>query len=94
MSSGSDVEDTVRCVEYIDISRNGDIIEFRICANGFLYNMVRIIVGTLAEVAFGRFSPDDMKVVIDAKNRNRAGMTAPPDGLYLNCVNYKFPIIP
>jgi tRNA pseudouridine38-40 synthase len=88
MSPGSDVEDTVRTVFYVDIQKNGSEIDIKICADGFLYNMVRIIVGTLIEVAYGRIKPDDIKLIIESKDRKRAGMTAPPDGLYLNKVSY------
>ena len=88
MSEGSDVEDTVRNVTSLTVERVGDFIEVRISADGFLYNMVRIIVGTLCEVAFGRFSPDDLPDIIESKDRSRAGMTAPADGLYLNSVKY------
>ena len=88
MSEGSDVEDTVRNVTSLTVDRLGDFIEIRISADGFLYNMVRIIVGTLCEVAFGRFSPDDIPDIIASKDRSRAGMTAPADGLYLNSVKY------
>ena len=88
MSEGSDVDDTVRTVFYIDIQKNGDLIEIKVCADGFLYNMVRIIVGTLIEVAFGRFSPYDIKNIIESRDRTKAGMTAPPEGLYLNRVTY------
>lgn len=88
MAAGSDTEDTLRNVDYIKIERNGDIIELRIHADGFLYNMVRIITGTLTEVAFGRFTPEDIKTIIDSRDRSKAGMTAPADGLYLNRVDY------
>ena len=88
MAAGSDTEDTVREVDYIKIERCGDIIELRIHANGFLYNMVRIITGTLVEVAFGRFAPSDVEKIISSKNRANSGMTAPPEGLYLNRVDY------
>ena len=88
MSEGSDVEDTVRIVTALSVERNGDLIEIRISADGFLYNMVRIIVGTLTEVAFGRISPDDIVDIINSHDRSRAGMTAPADGLYLNKVVY------
>ncbi len=91
MSAGSDTEDTVRCVDYLNIERCGDIIEIRIHANGFLYNMVRIIVGTLCEVAFGRFEPSYIADIITSKDRMKAGMTAPAEGLYLNRVDYDFP---
>ena len=89
MSEGSDTEDTVRNVSYLTVEKNGDFIDIRICADGFLYNMVRIIVGTLVEASFGRFSPDDITKIIESKKRTNAGMTAPPEGLYLNKVSYK-----
>ena len=88
MSEGSDVEDTVRNITALSVVRNGDFIEVRISADGFLYNMVRIIVGTLTEVAFGRFFPEDIPDIIASKDRSRAGMTAPAEGLYLNRVTY------
>ncbi len=88
MSEGSDVEDTVRNVTALSVERKGDLIEIRICADGFLYNMVRIIVGTLTEVAFGRISPSDIPEIIASCDRSRAGMTAPAEGLYLNRVIY------
>ena len=89
MSAGSDTDDTVRNVDYLKIDKNGSVIEIRIHANGFLYNMVRIIVGTLTEVAFGRFKPEDIVSIIESKDRNCAGMTAPAAGLYLNRVDYQ-----
>ena len=88
MAEGSDVLDTVREVFYLTVTRNGDYVEIRICADGFLYNMVRIIVGTLTEVAFGRIKPRDIEGIINSKNRTNAGPTAPACGLYLNSVNY------
>lgn len=88
MSEGSDVEDTVRNVTALSVNKNGDLIEIRISADGFLYNMVRIIVGTLTEVAFGRISPDSIPEIIASCDRSRAGMTAPAEGLYLNKVIY------
>ena len=88
MSEGSDVEDTVRTVYYVNIEKTGDMLEIKICADGFLYNMVRIIVGTLVEVAYGRFEPEDIKLILQSKDRQNAGRTAPAEGLYLNKVNY------
>ncbi len=88
MSEGSDVEDTVRNVTSLTVEKTGDLIEIKIRADGFLYNMVRIIVGTLFEVAHGRFTPEYITEVIESKNRQKAGPTAPPDGLYLNKVIY------
>ena len=88
MSEGSDVEDTVRNVTALSVERLGDLIEIRISADGFLYNMVRIIVGTLTEVAFGRICADDIPEIIRSCDRSRAGMTAPAEGLFLNKVIY------
>nr|MBQ5811927.1 tRNA pseudouridine(38-40) synthase TruA [Clostridia bacterium] len=88
MAAGSKIEDAVRNVHYCDVSKDGDIITVRIAADGFLYNMVRIIAGTLLEAGKGKLSPDEMTAIIDAKDRAAAGLTAPPDGLYLNKVNY------
>ena len=94
MSAGSDTDDTIRTVKYLNIERTGDLIEIRICANGFLYNMVRIIVGTLAEVAFGRFTEKTVLSILESGKRELAGMTAPAQGLYLNRVDYEFPKLP
>ena len=88
MADGSDTEDTVRCVSYLNIEKCGDEINISIFADGFLYNMVRIIVGTLTEVAFGRFEPCDIEKIIESRDRKNAGMTAPAEGLYLNRVVY------
>lgn len=88
MSPGSDVTDTVRNVFYVKVEKNGTDIDVRICADGFLYNMVRIIVGTLIEVAYDRMTPQEITPLIESCDRRNAGMTAPPDGLYLNKVSY------
>lgn len=87
-SSGRTVTDTIRTVTECFVSRVDDDIVFSISANGFLYNMVRIIVGTLVETAYGKFSADDLKSILASCNRQNAGMTAPPEGLYLNQVKY------
>lgn len=88
MAEGSDALDTTRNVMSLKIEKIGDIVEIRISADGFLYNMVRIIVGTLVEVAYGRFTPEDVERILSSHRRANAGMTAPPDGLYLNRVVY------
>ena len=88
MADGSDVSDTVREIFYLTVNKTGADIEIKIAADGFLYNMVRIIVGTLVEVAYGRIAPDAIDSIISAKDRTRAGTTAPPEGLYLNKVLY------
>ena len=88
MAEGSSVEDATRTVYYLDVQKNGDYIDIKISANGFLYNMVRIIVGTLIDVAIGKIRPDEIDFIIKSKNRANAGITAPAEGLYLNKVVY------
>lgn len=70
------------------VSRCGDLITIRITGNGFLYNMVRIIAGTLIEVGRGKKAPSEIKEILAAKDRARAGMTAPANGLFL--MEYSF----
>ena len=77
-----------RTVRNISVTRQGDMVTLTIEADGFLYNMVRIITGTLLYVAQGRLAPDDIPVIISARDRSAAGPTAPPEGLYLNRVFY------
>lgn len=86
MASGSDVTDTVRTVDRCDVIRQDDVIRIYVSADGFLYNMVRIIVGTLTEIGSGRRCPDEMAAIIDSRDRSSAGITAPADGLYLHKV--------
>lgn len=88
MASGSKVTDTVRNVFYCNVDRHGDEIVIRISANGFLYNMVRIICGTLLDVGKGIIVPEDISAIIDARDRKLAGSTLPPEGLYLTDVRY------
>ena len=87
-SVGSQVESTVRTVKDIGVERQGDEVIFHITADGFLYNMVRIITGTLLYVAQGKIQADDLSDIIESRDRNRAGITAPAHGLYLNKVSY------
>jgi tRNA pseudouridine38-40 synthase len=84
----SDVQDTVRNVFAFDVWREGDMVYFKVEADGFLYNMVRIMVGTLLFVNEGKIKADELPNVINSMDRKRAGKTAPPCGLYLNKVNY------
>ena len=87
-SSRSDVEDTVRTVRNFEVFREGDTVYFKVEADGFLYNMVRIMVGTLLFVSEGKIKRGELASVIESMDRSRAGKTAPPQGLYLNKVNY------
>ncbi len=89
MSEGADnTEDTVRNVFSFTVEECDGLYKFTVSADGFLYNMVRIMVGTLIDTAFGRFSPEDIDSIISSRERKRAGMTAPACGLYLNRVLY------
>ena len=84
------VTDTVRTIYKIDVTRNDDdIITIRVTGNGFLYNMVRIIVGTLVRVGRGFYTPEQVQEILEAKNRKAAGVTAPPQGLFLVGIEYE-----
>ena len=80
--------DLTRTVTKSQVERRGDMVVFTVAADGFLYNMVRIMVGTLLRVQQGKFSPEDIPDILAAKDRGRAGPTAPACGLYLNHVFY------
>ena len=85
----TDVENTVRTITELDILTNGDEITIRITGDGFLYNMVRIIVGTLIRVGRGFYEPEKVKEILEARDRKVAGVTAPPQGLMLMKIEYK-----
>ncbi len=88
MSAGSDIADTVRTVYFARVWREEENILFHVCADGYLYNMVRIFVGTLVEAGAGRMQPEQMKTIIESKDRAQAGDTAQAQGLFLYRVNY------
>jgi tRNA pseudouridine38-40 synthase len=91
MASGSAIEDTVRNVTRCEAVRKSDgTVRIYVAADGFLYNMVRIIVGTLVYVSERKITPDGVEEAIAAKDRKKAGKTAPADGLYLNKVFIDF----
>lgn len=87
-NSGSSVEDTVRTVFDASVVRQGDLIEFSVAGDGFLYNMVRIMTGTLLDIAQGSLECDSIPAIIASRDRGRAGMTAPARGLMLMDVFY------
>ena len=87
MSSGSSVIDTVRTIYNIEVSKSEDLIIIEIEGNGFLYNMVRIIAGTLVDIGRGRIT-ENMSTIIKSKSRSMAGHTAPAHGLFLKKVDY------
>lgn len=80
--------DFTRTVEYFRVERSGDLVTFTVAADGFLYNMVRIMVGTLLAVQQGRIPSDSIADIIKSENRKKSGPTAPACGLYLNRVFY------
>ncbi|MBR5314725.1 MAG: tRNA pseudouridine(38-40) synthase TruA [Clostridia bacterium] len=88
MSSGSSVEDTVRTIKYFNVKRVDDRVIINVAADGFLYNMVRILVGTLIEVSEGKIDVNGLDALIASKDRKKAGFTAPASGLYLNKIVY------
>ena len=80
--------DFTRTVKYFNVQRSGDLVTFTVAADGFLYNMVRIMVGTLLAMNNGRIPFGTLSDIIEAENRKCAGPTAPACGLYLNKVFY------
>lgn len=87
-SVGTDVKTTVRTVHYCNVTRDGDMIEIKICADGFLYNMVRAITGTLIYSSLGKIAPDEIGRLLELGDRRLTGPTVPPDGLYMSRVWY------
>ncbi len=87
-SSKRTVEDTVRTITDASVKREGDFVILSVTADGFLYNMVRIIAGTALYVSAGKINPQDTKDLILSKSRSLLGATAPAKGLFLNKVIY------
>lgn len=81
--------DKTRTVYQAGVERRGELVVFRVRANGFLYNMVRIMMGTLLRVSQGKIGVEEIPYIIEQKNRDLAGPTAPPEGLYLHQVFYE-----
>ena len=88
--SATNVKDFEREIHQIEISKSGRYIEFKISGNGFLYNMVRIIVGTLVDIGRGLLEEEDIRKALEKQDRSFAGKTMPPEGLYLAKTNYQF----
>ena len=82
-------EETVRTIYSLDITKQDDMITIRISGSGFLYNMVRIIAGTLLEVGMGAYLPEHVEEILDARDRQAAGRTAPARGLTLVSMEYQ-----
>ena len=88
-SVGTETKTTVRTIYYCYVTRSGDLLELKVCANGFLYNMVRAITGTVLYAAEGKLTPEDIPRILDTGNRTLAGPTVPPGGLYLTRLWYE-----
>lgn len=91
-SVGTETKSSVRTVYYFDITKDHDLIEFKISANGFLYNMARAMVGTVVFTALGKISPDSIPSILAAGDRRLSGPTAPACGLYMTYVEYGGPV--
>lgn len=87
-AAGHSVKSFERTIFRAEWTRDGDTLVFDTCGDGFLYNMVRIMVGTMADIGKGRFGPEIIKDAIISGQRNIIGVTAPPSGLYLMEVYY------
>lgn len=87
-SVGTDVKSTVRTVYYYNVERRGNLIELKVCANGFLYNMARAMAGTVVYAAEGKIKPEEIGALLESGNRTAAGPTVPPGGLYMTQLWY------
>ena len=85
---GTSSKNSVRTIYKAEIIEDGDRIKIELTGSGFLYNMVRIISGTLVEVGQGKIAPEEIPNIINSKDRKKAGKTLPPEGLYLVEVIY------
>ena len=86
--TGSSVKTTVRTITESSIEVNGNFIVYRVSGDGFLYNMVRIMVGTLLDVGIGRLKPTDVRDILAGTSNKKAGYCTPPEGLILEKVHY------
>lgn len=87
-SADCEKENTVRCITGCGVERDGELVRFRVAGNGFLYNMVRIMAGTLLHIGEGKLPQGCIPELLESRDRTRAGRTLPPQGLYLNRVFY------
>lgn len=88
-SSGTSSKNSIREIYKAEIIQEGNLIKIELTGSGFLYNMVRIISGTLVDVGLGKIEPDSIPKIIQSKDRGQAGKTLPPQGLYLVEVYYE-----
>ncbi len=88
-AAGAQVKTTVRTIHELTVEKEGDLIVIRVTGNGFLYNMVRIIAGTLMKVGMGEWEPERMTEILEGRDRKLAGPTAPAKGLTLMEIHFK-----
>ncbi|MCI9177762.1 MAG: tRNA pseudouridine(38-40) synthase TruA [Clostridia bacterium] len=88
-SSGTSSKSSVRTIYAAQVLKEQERVIIQLTGNGFLYNMVRIIAGTLVEIGLGIKTPEEMKTILEAKDRQQAGKTLPPQGLFLMQVDYE-----
>ncbi len=88
-SAGAQVQTTVRTIYAVNVTKEDDMVHIRITGNGFLYNMVRIIAGTLMQVGTGLMEPERVKEILEARDRSKAGPTAVAKGLTLVEIRYE-----
>ena len=91
-SEGTQTKTTVRTVHWCRAEKAGDIITVSICANGFLYNMCRAMVGTMVYASYGKLIPEDIPMLLEKGDRRLTGPTMPPQGLYMNRLWYDGPV--
>ncbi len=91
-SVGTETKTTVRTVHWCRVEKEGDLITISVCADGFLYNMCRAIVGTLVYASYGKLEPEEIPELLEKGDRRLTGPTMPPQGLYLNRVWYPEPV--
>ena len=91
-SVGTETKTTVRTVWWCGAEREGDLITVRVCADGFLYNMARAMVGTMVYASYGKLGPEDIPLLLEKGDRRLTGPTMPPQGLYLNRIWYEGPV--
>ena len=88
-SVGTETKTTVRTVHWCRVERQGDLIQIAICADGFLYNMCRAMVGTMVYASYGKLRPEEIPTLLEKGDRRLTGPTMPPQGLYLNRIWYE-----
>lgn len=87
--AGTSSKSSVRTIYEAKIIEKNEYIVLELTGNGFLYNMVRIIAGTLVDVGLGKIKAEDIPIILEEKDRKKAGKTLPPQGLFLVKVEYK-----